>query len=359
MATENQQAVPGTGGSIDEVVAEHAGILALDDEDTRDPGEAASEAEEAEDESEYEDAGEGDDSKESDEDNSEDDADDDDDSDEDADDEDGDEEDDGDEDDDAEPTFKVKVNGEEIEVPQSELIAGYSRQADYTRKTQTLQKERESFQEESESVRAEREQYATLLGKLKEQVESGGEDEPNWDELYARDPDEWLRQREFWRTRRERAQAIEAEQDRVRQQQETERRAKVQERLAEEKDKLTAAVPEWANEEVRDKEMRQIAHYAHETIGFGADELEQIYDSRAVLALRKAMLYDDLASKRAKVKPGKGKGKGKRPKTSAPGNASEPASKGKVSRQQKAARQRLAENGGLHDAADVLVDYLD
>ena len=34
-----------------------------------------------------------------------------------------------------EPTYKVKVNGEEVEVPLSELQKGYSREQDYTKKT--------------------------------------------------------------------------------------------------------------------------------------------------------------------------------------------------------------------------------
>lgn len=39
----------------------------------------------------------------------------------------------------------IKVDGEEVEVPVAELIQGYQRQADYTRKTQTLAQEREEI----------------------------------------------------------------------------------------------------------------------------------------------------------------------------------------------------------------------
>ena len=37
-----------------------------------------------------------------------------------------------------EPTYKVKIDGQEQEVPLAELLSGYQRQADYTRKTQKL-----------------------------------------------------------------------------------------------------------------------------------------------------------------------------------------------------------------------------
>lgn len=40
----------------------------------------------------------------------------------------------------------VKLDGEELQVPLSEAIAGYQRQADYTRKTQELAQQRESLQ---------------------------------------------------------------------------------------------------------------------------------------------------------------------------------------------------------------------
>jgi hypothetical protein len=41
---------------------------------------------------------------------------------------------------------KVKVDGEELDVPFSEAIQGYQRQADYTRKTQELSQQREQLQ---------------------------------------------------------------------------------------------------------------------------------------------------------------------------------------------------------------------
>lgn len=44
-----------------------------------------------------------------------------------------------------EPSYTITVDGEEIEVSLSELRNGYSRQADYTRKTQELASEREQL----------------------------------------------------------------------------------------------------------------------------------------------------------------------------------------------------------------------
>ena len=44
-----------------------------------------------------------------------------------------------------EPLVTVKVDGQEIRVSQSELVAGYQRQADYTRKSQALAEERRRY----------------------------------------------------------------------------------------------------------------------------------------------------------------------------------------------------------------------
>ena len=43
------------------------------------------------------------------------------------------------------PVHRVKVDGEEFEVPLSELVAGYQRSADYTRKTQALADQRKTL----------------------------------------------------------------------------------------------------------------------------------------------------------------------------------------------------------------------
>lgn len=43
------------------------------------------------------------------------------------------------------PTFTVKVNGEDIEVTQEELLSGYQRQTDYTRKTQEVARQAEAL----------------------------------------------------------------------------------------------------------------------------------------------------------------------------------------------------------------------
>lgn len=57
----------------------------------------------------------------------------------------------------------VKLDGEELQVPLSEAIAGYQRQADYTRKTQELAQQRQEFEfANAISAALERDPEATI-----------------------------------------------------------------------------------------------------------------------------------------------------------------------------------------------------
>ena len=74
-----------------------------------------------------------------------------------------------------EPMATVKVNGEEMQVKQSELIAGYQRGADYTRKTQELAAERKRYDELLEKVangKVEKPEAPKPVDEIKEQYDA-------------------------------------------------------------------------------------------------------------------------------------------------------------------------------------------
>jgi hypothetical protein len=115
-------------------------------------------------------------------------------------DEDGDDEaeDDGEEESEPEPvklpeTLKVKVDGQEIEVPLEELKAGYSRTADYTRKTMALAEERKQIEHRAESLEQDRSQYQAVLEVWKQQLDAslGQEPEENLARLRQQNPAEY------------------------------------------------------------------------------------------------------------------------------------------------------------------------
>lgn len=241
--------------------------------------------------------------------------------------------------------FTVKVDGKEVEVTLNELQNGYSRTQDYTRKTQQVAEARKELEAESAAIRAEREQYAQLLGALQQQLESAGEQPIDWDRLYAEDPIEWVRQRELARDKQERQAAIQSEQQRLSQLTAQQRADEMKATLAKESEELIKAVPEWKDPKKAKAEKQMLIEFGQK-IGYSEDELKNVFDHRAVITLRKAALYDQMMSKRKDIKPVVNNGP--RPvKPSAAGRVS-PTTEG------TRAKQRLAKTGRVDDAARAI-----
>jgi hypothetical protein len=241
--------------------------------------------------------------------------------------------------------FTVKVDGKEIEVTLDELQKGYSRTQDYTRKTQQVAEARKAAEAELQAVRAEREQYAQLLGALSEQVKVAAEPQIDWDRLYREDPIEYVRQREVMRENKEKAAAIQAEQQRLAEIAQQEQMQRFQAVKAKEAQALIEAIPSWKDPAKAKVEKAMLVELGQK-MGFTPEELGNIFDHRVVLALRKAALYDQMQAKRQGIKPVTNNG----PKPAKPGAA------GRVSQMSDSvrAKQRLAKTGRVEDAASAI-----
>lgn len=336
-AAQHLEAADGDNLAVSEAQSQLEGMLG-DEEPEELAAEETDEAEfEADDEPEEEDAAE-------DEDEEDDEA------------EDGDDEEDDSEEDDEEaeePTYTVKVDGEEVEVTQSELLAGYSRDADYRRKTQALAEERKSVEAELEQLRQERAQYAQMLPALQQQLQSAGEKEPDWDRLYNEDPVEWVRQRELWRERQEKLQAVQAEQQRLQQTQTQEQQKALQQQLKQEQEELAKKLPEIVDPEKGQQVRQRIAEYGRQ-VGFRDEELNNVYDHRAIVVLDKARRYDELMAKKQNLRPKPSK---KAPRTAAPGPSSSPSEQ-KRARKGKRYERFVKSGGSVNDAASALESLL-
>lgn len=242
-------------------------------------------------------------------------------------------------------TFTIKVDGKDVEVTLDELQKGYSRTQDYTRKTQQVAEMRKQTEAELTAIRAEREQYAQLLGALSEQVKAAAEPQIDWDRLYQEDPIEYVRQREVMRENREKAAAIQAEQQRLAEISQQEQMQKLQTHKAKESQALLEAIPTWKDPAKAKAEKAMLIEFGQK-MGFTPQELGNIYDHRVVLALRKAALYDQMQAKRQGIKPVTNNG----PKPAKPGAA------GRVSQMSDSvrAKQRLAKTGRVDDAASAI-----
>lgn len=99
---------------------------------------------------------------------------------------------------------RLKVDGEEVQVPLSEALQGYSRTADYTRKTQALAEQQRQAQFGLTLQQALENNPAATLRLLQEQY-AVQEQEPE-DDSWLDDPDE-----SRWREYDQRVQALEAQ----------------------------------------------------------------------------------------------------------------------------------------------------
>jgi hypothetical protein len=246
--------------------------------------------------------------------------------------------------------FIVKVDGKEIEVPKEELIRGYQREADYTRKTQKLAEERKFVESEFQQVRAERETYAQILGQLQQKLQEFEPQEPDWNRLEVEDPTEYARQWTSHQRRQQQKFAVQAEQMRLNQMREAEMQKQINTVLAQETAILKEKIPEWSSPEKAKAEGKALLEYGQQ-LGFSEQELNGITDSRALLALHKAWKYDQMMSKRpefqAKIK--------KAPRMATPGSAGSVSSK---SSDINNAKKRLAQTGSVRDAASLFEKFI-
>ena len=241
-------------------------------------------------------------------------------------------------------TYTVRVDGEEVEVTIDELLSGYSRTQDYTRKTMALADQRKSLESELEQIRGERAQLAQVLEQIDVQDQ---EQEPNWDLLYQQDPQQWLVQREVWREKQERKRALVEEKQRLLQAQEADKQRVIAEFVGQEQGRLVDALPQWRDEKIAKAEKAQVADYAKK-IGFSDQEISQFYDHRAVMTLYKAMKFDQLQSGKPKAK--------KQATPVAKAGAATTAPKGRDA--YRKSQQRLAKTGKVADAASAFKHLL-
>lgn len=248
----------------------------------------------------------------------------------------------------AQRTFTVRVDGEEIAVSEEELLKGYSRQADYSRKTQALAEQRKAAEAEYMSIRQEREHYARTLAEVQSVLAQQAPQEEDWDRLYAEDPVSYAVKRERARQHEEAQAALQVEQAKVQQQMQAEQQQQLAQFVQAQAAQLVERIPEWKDVTVAKAEKQRIKAYAAEVVGYSPEELNKLYDHRAVALLRKAMMFDELQAR----KPIAEKKIASAPKMVAPGTAPKQSTK---SSEKARLTKRLAASGSVQDAAALLL----
>ncbi len=261
--------------------------------------------------------------------------------------------------DDVEDTYSVMVNGENVDVSLDELQAGYSRQSDYTKKTQELSDERKGleqyqtqFNEQYALLTQERQQYQQALGHLGNQLSEGINrfSTIDWARLKEEDPIAYVTTRDEFREEKERIQQVASHQQQISKQQANEFEQARRHSVVLESTRLKTLIPEW-NDPVKQPELAGKIKSYGSSQGYSDQELNNLVDSRSVNVLMKAMKYDALQNADLKTKKVKNK-----PKMVKPGTKRSKIDSAK--RRKAKSMKQLQQSGSARDAGRLLEDIL-
>ena len=258
-----------------------------------------------------------------------------------------------------EPLFTVTANGEEIEVTYDELLKGYSRQADYTKKTQDVAQQRKEYEQAKAQYEASlpelqalKEQYSQALNYNISNSMAGLERfNIDWNALKEEDREEYLVKREEFRQAQDQLRDYQARKQHEDSQLAHQNQAQYKAVVQRETEQLVSILPEWGDSDKRREMISSIRDYATSQ-GYTNEELANLVDHRALIMLMKAMQFDsvsqsDIKSKKIKNKPKvvrSGKGK---------------SSKENSNKKRAVQMKRLQGSGRVDDASVLLEDFID
>lgn len=190
------------------------------------------------------------------------------------------------------PIVKVKVNGEDVEVPLSEALKGYSRTEDYKAKTMALADERRALDHAKATVESEvRQQYAN---DLKQSIDLFEALDPvlsearhiDWNRLKAEDPATFVQMSDAVNQRltlieQHRGKIAAIEQERTQAQTQALEAERAQ-RLDIAANKIVEAMPELKEGDAFQKFAAESIGTLRE-IGFTPDEIAEAVDDRALM----------------------------------------------------------------------------
>ena len=239
-----------------------------------------------------------------------------------------------------EPYYAVTVDGTELSVNLEELIQGYQRNADYTRKTQELAQERNQSSEFVERSKKDVEAKLQKLNELNNAAQAQLQQEyaeVDFEKLYDEDPVEAARLEHKMRRKHEQLAQVQQQTQELQSQE-------FNKYLGEQQKLLTQKIPEFTDEQKGPRFKQQMRDYLG-NIGFNDTEINSVYDHRYVMLVKDAMSYRNLQ----KAKPGIKKKVANAPKVVKGGVAK---SKGQADAEAKRQQlSKLRKTGQVRDAA--------
>ena len=244
-------------------------------------------------------------------------------------------------------TYKVKVAGQELDVTLDELKNGYSRDADYRRKTEELSYDKKQFMSESEK---QRQNYSSKLNEANQLLSVAQQqlqteiNSADLEKLYEEDPTEAARIEHRLRRKQEKLnQAMEKTQ--------SEQRKQFEGFLSDQKKQLASKMPEFSDP----TKASQLASSMKTTLnnyGFNDQEISQVYDHRIVMLVNDAMKYRKMQNS----KPNLAKKITKPGRVFSSGVKKDKAEINLTKRREKLSR--LKKTGNIKDATSIFLDMV-
>jgi len=244
-------------------------------------------------------------------------------------------------------TYKVKVAGQELDVTLDELKNGYSRDADYRRKTEELSYDKKQFVSESEK---QRQDYSSKLNELN-QLMSVAQQQLNTEinsvdleKLYEEDPTEAARIEHRLRRKQEKLNSAMAKTQ-------SEQNKQFESFLSDQKNKLVTKLPEFSDPDKASK-LKSSMKTILNNYGFNDQEISQVYDHRIIMLVNDAMKYRNMQNS----KPNLAKKISKPGKVFSSGVKKDKADLNFTKRKEKL--NRLKKTGNIKDATSIFLDMV-
>lgn len=151
-----------------------------------------------------------------------------------------------------------------------------------------------------ENLEANAQQYQSFLQAAQQTMlaEMQGVD---WAKLERENPGEWARLSEQYRQKQMRLRDMEQQAQQAFQEQKKQYQSHLEglreEQLSRERTALLRAIPEWRKDEIADTERKALVEYMRDSLGYKPEEINNVYDHRAIVLARKAMMYDEMVKK--------------------------------------------------------------
>ena len=244
--------------------------------------------------------------------------------------------------------YKVKIDGEEAEVTLEEALSGYQRERTFHKRMNEISQKSKAIEAESAETKRLRDQYAEGLQQLEQALQVP---EPNWEELRrTKTNEEFASIHAEYQIQQNNLAKVQQQQQAIKAQQQAEVQAQYQNHLKAEFDTMLDKIPAWRDEKVREAERSKVISYAKSQMGYTDDEIAQASDHRAIVTLRKAMLYDELMGGKTQAKK-KVKTAPKMVKAGSPKTKSEV-----VSKRNQDMMKRFNNNSTVESAVELLLN---